>query len=585
MGKFQFRITLVLLITVLVSPVMAQRGQRVMAILDSLATTPGEPPKIIATFSLASIEKFRATINTITVANADGDTKVRTPILDRVLDFYEMVTRYNVDPSQPTGAVIVADGVRFVPIFFSPVKFEGRIESLMPAGSTTRVANGRYRINPQSLPPLLTIQFGELYVQQRGGWAFVAPEKYLDLLPEDPTPLLVGLDEEHLIAARIHVNNLPKIATTTALTVGEVTNVALAKTDSEKAMVRLQSDFLKRIVGQSEEIEIVFTYEEAGNDLVFRFTEKTPAKTQRGAMLERREQATTTLGGFFTPEEAVGALCVKAELTAFQKQQLSTVVRSTLGNLLDENGVDTSNENGNKITPQTPVVDEPRMLVNETVRQLIILYYEGVLASIDTGRVDMAATMSRSTSGLVAAYRITDAASIRESMDKLFASLETRFPEQSKTLVHRDFREVAGVKLTSLTPKIDSWFPRLLLGDDLRFLIGVSDDLFCIAIGPHPQIEESLVAAIESTTQEPRPLGEIFFVYSGYELGQMIATSGDPKRLWRVRRFAAAADPRATAVGSFTRNENTASTTFWINGKLLPSLNNIRSQARTARGW
>lgn len=538
-------------------------GERVRNVLNALTTTANQPPKPVVVVSLASLDKFRATVKQIEVANQNGG---ETPsLLSRILAGYENFSRYHLDSSQPTGLVLFADGFRFYPILFSPIRLDERSESYLPANLGTRVAPGKYRLNPQALPALLTPLFGDLYLQERGKWAFIAPESHLALLPADPTPLLIDLDKEHLWAMRVEVANLPRMATTAALAVNEMAAVAQAQSDAERARIRMQNDFLRQIVGQSESIEAVFSYIDATNELVWRVTETLPSQTQRGQISERRQLATSTLGGFFQPDNAVSALCVKSELTTFQRQQLSVIIRNTLGNLLAE-------ENEEETESKTETNDE-KLAVNEAVRELTILYYEGLLAAVNSGAIEMAGTFSQAT-GLIVAYRVRDAAPIRAAIDKLTRDL----------IVQPNMREVCGVSISSLTPNFSSWLPQLILGDDVVFLLGVSDDLFCLGIGKRDRVEPGLVAAIEQTQNPPQLLGEKFFVYSGYELGLMIASSGNPNRFWRLKRFAAAADPRAVASGTFQRSGNETITTFRMHGKLLPSLNNLRTQSRTARG-
>jgi hypothetical protein len=105
----------------------------------------------------------------------------------------------------------------------------------------------------------------------------------------------------------------------------------------------------------------------------------------------------------------------------------------------------------------------------------------------------------------------------------------------------------------------------------VRLVLGVRNDAVCFSVGKPEEAERNLLTAIAGIT-ERKPVAEMFFVYSGYELGQAFAVSGNPNRLVRLKMLAADTNPIARAEGVSAFTDTTRTITFRVSGLLTPSI-------------
>ncbi|HOM16165.1 MAG TPA: hypothetical protein PLQ00_02495, partial [Thermoguttaceae bacterium] len=96
-----------------------------------------------------------------------------------------------LDKAKPLGAVVYIDGDDFPVIGFIPVtNLKSLLQALSaPLGEAKDAGDGVYEIRAGENP---------LYVKEKGGWAFIAPEKeLLDKAPADPMKLLAGQEKKY----------------------------------------------------------------------------------------------------------------------------------------------------------------------------------------------------------------------------------------------------------------------------------------------------------------------------------------------------------------------------------------------------
>ncbi len=111
-----------------------------------------------------------------------------------------------LDKTKPWGAVVQTDGQQEFPIYgFIPVtdlkQLLSLVGPLLPGGPPEEPADGIYEIDIEGLT---------LFVQEKGGWAFiVANRDDLAKVPADPSKVLGGLNEKYDLAVRALIRNVP----------------------------------------------------------------------------------------------------------------------------------------------------------------------------------------------------------------------------------------------------------------------------------------------------------------------------------------------------------------------------------------
>ena len=618
-------------------PIVQGDGRAVERVLNIVGRFTGAEgglkPVIVVSFS--SFDEFRRVIDLVArEIRLDQGSTDEPVLLNMALNLYERVVGQGFDTSQPLGVILQTDGVLFYPMMFTPLNLDSRMGQSLRNEYAEQLPDGRYAIRQE----VFRWPLGRLYVQSHNGWAFIAPESLLNALPEDPTQLLQGLDREALMAARFDLQNMPALSTRAALTLGEMNAVAQAETEIDKAVARLGIGYLRSLAEQADFLEYTFVYDEEYSEYLFTQREIVRPNTERATLLQERRGATSPLTGFYRPEGAIVASHLAMTLTQSQRTQLEIILDETIGkNLLTEEERQALRvpvappppppaalpnhplwgwisqvspeertqilqpEPSGMVEPSMPelvfreaeandVADAQRLDAQKLemlFRRIGVTYYWGLIGAVRSGTFDGASTWS-TEHGIMAAYNIVEGERFQQAFNLIFEEMQENFPDLYVKSVQKDYAESEGFRLTSVTfrlgdfirnPFLQSITPPNLANRETRLILGVRDDAVCFAIGQGSQSEEVLVAAI-AETQEAKPVDELFFIYSAYELGQAFASAGQPERFARWKLAAADTNPYARAYAFSHFTDTTKTITLHVSGLLTPSLWRLREAMR-----
>ena len=544
----------------------------------------GLKPVVVISFS--SFDEFRRVVDIVARQIRLDKGSIDEPVLlNRALDLYERIAGQGLDTSQPLGVILQTDGVLFYPLMFTPLNLDSKMGQSLQNDYAEQLPDGRYAIRQE----VFRWPLGRLYVQAHNGWAFIAPESLLNTLPDDPTVLLQGLDQEALMAARFDLQNMPALATRAALTLGEMNAVAQSETEIDKALARLGIGHIRSFAEQADFLEYTFTYDEERCEYLFTQTEIVKPKTERATLLQERRDAKSPLGGFYHPEGAILASHFVMSLTQTQREQLEIILDESIGKHLlteEERKLAGTPEDGTgRPTPwsDTPADVTDAQKLESLFRRIGVTYYWGLLGAVRSGKFDGASTWS-TEHGMIAAYNIPEGEQFQKAFDSIFEDMQTKFPDLYAKSVEKDYAESEGFRLTSVifrlrdfikNPFLQSITPPNLADREMRLILGVREDAVCLAIGQGSQPERVLVTAI-AETKEAKPVDELFFIYSAYELGQAFAAAGQPHRFARLKLAAADTNPHARAYAFSQFTDTTKTITFHASGLLTPSLWRLR---------
>lgn len=294
----------------------------------TLFTASGKELKPVAIISLSSYDEFKQVIQIVADRIRSEASNFEEPvILNTLLTVAEKIIGQGIDTKQPVGLILQTDGVLYYPLLFTPLDLDSRLGQAIQSEYGQALPDGRYVLKKD----VFNWPLGQLYLRQHNGWLFIATESQLDALPDDPTVLLRGLDQEHLLAARFDLQNVPQISTQTALGLGEMHAVVQAETEVEKASVRLFIGYLRSLAQQSDFLEYTFSYDRENSEYVLRQKEIVKPNTERAKLLHARRDATSPFHAFYHPENAILASHFLLYLTRHQSEQIETIVDELFG--------------------------------------------------------------------------------------------------------------------------------------------------------------------------------------------------------------------------------------------------------------
>ncbi|GHT27087.1 hypothetical protein FACS18942_05790 [Planctomycetales bacterium] len=562
--------------------------------------------KPVAVISLASFNEFKHVAHTVAERIRESENIAEEPAaLNSFLSFYETLVKNGFDTEQPAGFILQTDGLLYYPLFFTPLNLDSNFGKNLQERYTETTADGRTVLKTGIIP----YPFGTLYVRQHNGWVFIATEKQLNSLPDDPSVLLEGLGKEKLLAARFYLDNLPKLTTGTALAFAEMQAVQKAQNEAEKASARLFISYLRSLAEQASFLEYSLYYDEKEGDYVIQQKETVKPGTEQAKLLAQRRNAASPLHGFYYPENAAlaGHFCML--LTKAQRVNLETLLKETLGKQLltedeqkimyapaaqtedkkqepvqkkeeqkdaaqkdhrdvlaellakehsEEQELDNLEEKPAPLPelelstlPNTELTKQQKTEI--ILRRLAACYYWGLLGSVRSGKFDTAFTVSQEH-GILGSFTVEDER-FQKTLDEVFAEIAVQFPDVYQQTVNKDYDNVNGFKLT----KISFVLSDLLQESPLRFLfpsdnnreqitviLGVHKKMVCFAVSRGGTSEQELKTAILAS-EKALPVYDVFFVYSAYEIGQMFADAGNSERFRRLKQVFANQHPEANA--------------------------------------
>ncbi|MDR0871052.1 MAG: hypothetical protein LBN39_09705 [Planctomycetaceae bacterium] len=594
--------------------------EQVQTVVNTFANQGNTALKPVAVISLASFENYKQVLQTVARQNRLNNRSTEEPaLLNAFLGIYEQIVNRGFDTKQPMGLLLLTDGLLYYPLLFTPLDLDSQFGQTFLNDYAKQLPDGRYVLQPEKIHWAL----GQLYVQKQNGWAFIAPEGLLKSLPNDPTVLLQKLDKKHLAAAKFDLLNLPALSTRAALALGEMSAAAKAETEWDKAAARLTFGYLRSVAEQADVLEYTLSYDEQNNDYVIEQKESVKPKTERAKLLQQRRDAVSIFHGFYRPDGAVLASHLVMDLTQYQQKELEKMLYESVGrHLLPVNGgTRPADDRSAAVSAGQPVEKEPAdprdklaallALASEEVKneelfrraapppvlvaspssvlqKIGTAYYWALVEAIRSGHFDGASTWSREH-GLFGAFQITDGKQFGEAFDAIFAEVREKLPEFYRENIEKDFADSHGFRLTSITfntgtvlneavknPFLQSIIPADWSQRKIRLILGVRSDAVCYAFG-EGSVPEGQIADALAETERAKPVDSMFFVFSGYELGQAVTAAGNPERLSRLKAIAASTDPkaRAYAVSSFTDTSKTI--TLRISGLLTPPLWKLRN--------
>jgi len=396
-----------------------------------------------------------------------------------------------LDKAKPLGAVVYIDGDDFPVIGFIPVtNLKSLLQALSaPLGEAKDAGDGVYEIRAGENP---------LYVKEKGGWAFIAPEKeLLDKAPADPMKLLAGQEKKYDLAARISMKDLPEHVRTMAAGLIQMgAQQAMEKqpgeTDEQHAMrVKLARRSLDQAVKEINDLDTVVlglnidqNTKTAYVDLVV--TAKEGTEMAKEAALAAK--AESDMLGFVLPDAAftLRATGPIAESDRTSTKDLLNQAKQNLLEQLEDQGLS----------------DEQMKKAKGLLEELFTLLEE----SMEAKKMDMGASvvLKSDALSLVVGGSVPDGAKIEAWVKKLVKAVQEEEPAvENHVKLNAETHEgvnlhVASAPLPTDTPDAEKLSK--MLGPDVDIVLGTAPKAIYLAIGR--DAEKLLKKAISESKQK-----------------------------------------------------------------------------------
>lgn len=471
-------------VEVLLGEILSQRDR----LLGPLAG-PGAPPP-------AAVDEPAADGNAAPADGAKpaaGDAKPAKKPTPR-LPLREMP---GVDKTRPWGFLVVTDGVMISPVAFVPIVENGlgdTIESLKVVfGESQKLDDGSYQIGTGTLTGV---------VRESNGWAFIAQTADHLENPPDPLALVGDLNTRYDMALQWNVQNVPEVLRSMLIdqSGGLFDTMFTARPGESGPQFALRHemaaggvDLLRRTLAEVDQVTFGMNVDQESHRLLSETVVRPLADSRMKSQIESIRGVQSRFGGILSVSDPILLMNATGPLDDGMVAHMTAELNAyggAINELIDTSAIVSS--------------DEERTAYKELAAALV----EQGKASVATGKLDLAVSITRSAKSKAGALNLVAATTVADSsaLEKVFARLvemSTNDPSVVEAKLAVD--EHDGVKIHKLALKpTDELKPFEKLFGGLAIHAAFSEGAAWLAIGP--DAVPSLKSAMSEGPVDAKPL-------------------------------------------------------------------------------
>ncbi|MFH1922399.1 MAG: hypothetical protein ABIP48_21260 [Planctomycetota bacterium] len=420
-----------------------------------------------------------------------------------------------LDTTKPAGAVVQTDGQDFVIFAFLPVtdltQALGLLNPMNPEAEPPKPdADGVYEIETMGQ---------QLVIVQKGGWAFLANSREaLASVPEDPVPLLGGLNESYAVAVRATVKNVPEgmrqsvlVPLQLGLAMGQQQQPDEAPEQyalRQKMVARSMGEFTK-LLNETDSLMIGLAVDSESKALRLDVEITAVEGTASAEEFALAADAKSDVAGFFLPEAAATVLVA------------STIPDSDAAQL--EDMIDTYGSRALDDLDEQDLSDSDRQMAKQVLGDLI----DVIRKTVEARRIDagFALLASEDSLNLVGGGFVADTAKL-ETLFKQMVNLAIQEDPGVAGAITLDAGEHEGVRLHVLSVPAEALpgddVPAMLVGEALTGAVGFGAQNAYFALGPQ-SIEKLKLAIDQSKAAAGQPVPPLRLSISATGIGRLLA--------------------------------------------------------------
>lgn len=464
-----------------------------LACLAPVGRATEKDPEPIAVFAFSGYDRFVEDLTYLQELTREGEKAEPLPLVNglvRKLTSSTNVTDLKgLDPARPMGAALFTDGLDVAPVAFMPVlDAEAFLASIKPlVGEVAVVRENLWKVGR-----------GEVtgYVRVSEGWLFLAQaEANLARLPR-PLAHLEGLTKTYDAALELNLRNIPDVFRTMAIDLLRLTlrqqleqrreGESDAAFELRKRMTAYRFRFIEQFLIECGQITLGWSLDKGAKESTLELVLTPLAETQLAAEIATLRKCETRFGSLGGDEDPF-AFHLAWQLDGRQIEKAANelaAARADLVALVGESGLAMS--------------DAER----QTLRELSGTLLDVVQATISTGRVDLALSVSgdKPPVTIAAATYVGRGDALREAFEGLQA-LGKSNPRFSG--FELDAAKVGDVRVHAIGIAQDQKSEALhkLFGADLKLYVAFANEATWLAIGP-----DALAAIERGMSNQPAEL-------------------------------------------------------------------------------
>jgi hypothetical protein len=572
---------------------------------------PGTALKPVAIISLASFSEFKQVAQTVAGRIRESENSTEEPaVLNSFLAFYETLVKNGFDTEQPAGFILQTDGLLYYPMFFTPLNLDSNYGKNLQERYTETTSDGRTVLKTGIIPyPFGTLYVRQyngwvfiaterqlnslpdapsVLLEGLGKEKLLAARFYLDNLPKLTTGTALAFAEMQAVqkaqneaekaTARLFISYLRALAEQASFL-----EYSLYYDAKEGDYVIQQKETVKP---GTEQAKLLAERRNAASPLHGFYYPENAALAGHFCMPLTKAQRVNleallkeTLGKQVLTDDEQKVMYAPAAQTEDKKQepvqkkeeqkdaeQKDTPQkdhRDILAELLakehSEEQESADIEEKPAPLPELELITLPKTELTKQQKTEIILrrlaacYYWGLLGSVRSGKFDAAFTVSQEH-GVLGGFTVEDER-FHKTLDEVFAEIAVQFPDVYQQTINKDYDNINGFKLTKISFVLSDllresplWFlfPSDNNREPITVILGVHQKMVCFAVSRSGTSEQELTTATLAS-EKSLPVYDVFFVYSAYEIGQMLANAENSERLRRLKQVFANRHPEANA--------------------------------------
>jgi hypothetical protein len=379
-----------------------------------------------------------------------------------------------LDTKRPWGAVVQTDGQQFPIYGFIPVtdlkQLMGVVGNFLPGGPPAPPADGVYELG---------LNGPAVFVQQKGGWAFITSNRQdLATVPADPQKVLGGLNQKYDLAVRASVQNVPvplrqmildQIKMGAEIGMQQLPGESNEDYALRQGVARRMIEQFTATVDELDEVLIGWAIDRQTGTSYVDFQITAVAGTKTAAQFSQAATATTNFAGFELPGAALTGNWAGtfSDSDVAQAKDAIANVRVTALRELKNQGL-----SPDELKLATQLLSDLLEVLEKTVEN----------KTADGG---LALLLKPGGLTLVAGGTIADGAKLESALKQLAAEVQKAEPQFSQ-LLKLDAETYQGVRFHTLaipTDQMDDQVAAKLFGQNLDVVLGISPTSVYLAAG------------------------------------------------------------------------------------------------------
>jgi len=452
----------------------------------TMAQAEGQKPALVV--SIASIDLLLGDIGYLTKAAG-------SPEVGGLVKMMSSSFIGGIDTKKPSGIYVNVVGEVPTAIAFVAVKnFDQIVNAIeLQFGELADIGGGVRR---------LSLGNRKIFIKHEGNWAFISDSAAnLNGLPEDPTKMLGGLNEEYNIGIRIGVQSVPeplrKMALDQIMIGFETAMAAQANNAADKELQenlgRQSIENLDQFMKEADEVTIGWGVNKEDGKTYLDFSLTALQGTKLAEQVAASTSAKSNFTGFLLPE-AAATLHFASSITGQEKKQMLEMLKVLRTSASEELDKDDDIPN-----------DQMRKLAKEVIDSLV----DVLDATVDTGTVNggAAVVLNPESVQFVAGGFVADGNVVEKELRKLVQLAKEADTGAELQDVKFNASKHKNVNLHTFSVPIpeDEQDARRLLGDRLNVVVGTGPQSAYVAFGKNCMelLKKVIDASAEETTALP----------------------------------------------------------------------------------